>query len=97
MSRPVEKPMDLRARTDRGSAKLLGALTLIAGVAFVMKLNIGDVIGGALLIYGALVLIPATRLYATRGHLTFTRLRRFAAHMLWLGLVIVGLIAAAPY
>lgn len=97
MSNNTEKPMHLRARMDRGGGKVLGALTILVGIAFMASLTIGDIIGGLLLVYAGLIAFPATRVVASRGRLGFTKWRAYGARLLWFFLSIIGLIAAYPY
>ena len=96
MSNSVEKPMGLRARLDRGMLKLIGPATILFGVALIARLSTQDIIAGLLLVYAGLVATPATRMFATRGYLGFTRLRAFAAQLLWLALCVLGAILAYP-
>jgi hypothetical protein len=95
MSNSTEKPMHLRARMDRGGAKVLGPVSVLIGLA-VLSTNIGDVIGAALLIYAGLAAFPATRIFVSRGRLGFTKWRAYAARLVWLFGSAIGLIAAYP-
>ena len=90
-----EKPMHLRARMDRGGAKVLGPLSVLIGLA-VLSTNIGDIIGAAILIYSGLATFPATRVFVTRGILGFTKWRAYGARLVWFFGLAIGLIAAYP-
>ena len=96
MSNSVGKPMGLRARLDRGMLKLVGPVTILFGIALIARLSIENIVAGLILVYAGLVATPATRVLATRGHLGFTRLRAFAAQLLWLTLCVLGAILAYP-
>lgn len=93
MSNSVTKPMGLRARMNRGGAKIGGALTMLAGVALITQ---AAFVGGAILVYAGLIAFPATRVYASAGRLGFTKWRAYAARLLWMALVVIGAILAYP-
>lgn len=97
MSNSVEKPMHLRARMDRGGGQIIGAVTLLGGLGFIMQGGIGDVFGGLLLVYAGLIAMPLTRMFASRRRLGFTKWRAYGARLIWFGLLVIGLIAAYPY
>ena len=86
------RPMGVQARFDRWAAKVMGGLTIIVAIALISKLAVGPVIGGSILLYAGLLLFPLTRVRASFGLFGFTKLRRFGAHVLWMGLSIVGII-----
>lgn len=97
MSNSTEKPMHLRARMDRGGAKILGPLTFLVGLSFLLQATIGDVVGGLILMYAGLVTFPATRVFVTRGVLGFTKWRAYGARLVWFFGSVLGLIAAYPF
>ena len=93
MSNSVEKPMNLRARWNRGGAKVGGALTIFAGIALITQ---GAFVGGPIIVLAGLVVFPATRVYVSGGHLGFTKWRAYASRLLWMALLVLGAILAYP-
>jgi hypothetical protein len=90
MSNSTEKPTHLRARMDRGGAKLGGVVSFLGGLGLLTQ---GWFISGAIIIYAGLIAFPATRVRASRGHLGFTKWRAYASRLLWMALMVIGLIA----
>ena len=84
--------MGVRARADRWTSKVLGALTILAALALLTKMSLGPIVGGVFLLYAGLLLFPMTRVKASFGVFGFTKLRRAGAQILWLFLSIAGLI-----
>ena len=93
MSNSVKKPMNLRARMNRGGAKLAGALTILAGIGLITQ---EAFVGGAIIVYAGLLAFPLTRVAASGGVLGFTKWRAYAARLLYLGLLVFGAILAYP-
>jgi hypothetical protein len=96
MSNSAEKPMHLRARTDRGGAKIIGPLTALTGLAYISQGGVGNILGGLFLVYAGLIAFPATRVFVSRGLLGFTKWRAYAARLLWFFVGLIGLVAAYP-
>ena len=93
MSNSVKKPMDLRARMNRGGAKIAGVLTVLAGTGLITQ---GAFVGGPVVVYAGLIISPATRVFASAGRLGFTNWRAYASRLLWMALGVFGLILAYP-
>ena len=82
--------MGLHDRYSRGTAKIAGGLTILAGLGLISKLALGPIVGGVIILYAGLVLFPMTRLKATRGKLGYVGLRKKAAQIIWMTLVVGG-------
>ena len=93
MRNSVEKPMDLRARMNRGGAKIAGVLTILAGIGLITQ---GAFVGGPIVVCAGLVISPATRSRVSAGRLGFTKWRAYASRLLWMALGVLGLILAYP-
>jgi xanthine/uracil permease len=92
MSNESQRPMGLHARFSRWTGKIAGGLTILVGIALISKLALGPIVGGVIILYAGLVLFPMTRKKVTGGKLGFVGLRRKAAQILWMALVVFGTI-----
>lgn len=87
----------LQGRLDRGASRLMGAVTLLVGLGLISKLVLWDAVGGVVVLYAGLILLPMTRRKVTFGALGFTKIRAWGAHVLWLFIGILGLMIAQPW
>ena len=87
----------LQARLDRGMSRFMGGITVLVGLGLISKLMLWDAVGGAIVLYAGLVLLPMTRRKVTLGVLGFTKIRAWAAHSLWLFIALLGLMIAQPW
>jgi xanthine/uracil permease len=85
-----QRPMGMHARFSRWTAKVAGGVTILVAIGLISKLALGPIIGGVIILYAGLVLFPMTRRKATGGKLGFRGLRRKAAQILWMALVVFG-------
>lgn len=96
MSNETRRPVGLRERSDRFSSKILGGLTILMGLGLISKLIMWEMVGGAIMLYGGLIMFPMTRKKVTLGKLGFTKWRRISAHLIWMGLWVLGFMIAQP-
>ena len=87
----------LQARLDRGMSRFMGGITVLLGLGLISKLMLWDAVGGAIVLYAGLVLLPMTRRKVTLGVLGFTKVRAWGAHSLWLFMALLGLMIAQPW
>lgn len=89
--------MGLREQSDRFSSKILGGITIMMGLGLISKLILWKMIGGIIMLYSGLILLPLTRRKATFGKLGFGKWRRISAHLTWMALWVLGFMIAQPF